>query len=103
MAGEERPVFGPAVPAPRDKQREINRLAKITLIAALAALVCAGSARADSVDGKPTHADDRHVPASVRGSPSILFEEVGALGPVDSCASGGGYGRADSCGAEGRF
>jgi hypothetical protein len=77
--------------------------AKITLIAALAVFVCAAPARADSVDGNPTHPDDRHVPASVRGSPSILFEEVGALGPVDSCASGGGYGRADSCGAEGRF
>ena len=103
MAGEGRPVFGPAVPAARDKQREINMLAKITLIAALAVLVCAASARADSVDGKPTHADDRHVPASVRGSPSILFEDVGALGPVDACASGAGYGRTDSCGAEGRF
>ena len=103
MAGAGRPVFGPAVPAPRDRQREMNMLAKITLIAALAVLVCTASARADSVDGKPTHPDDRHVPASVRGSPSIIFEDVGALGPVDSCASGGGYGRTDSCGATGKF
>ena len=78
-------------------------LAKITLITALAILVCAASARADSVDGKPTNPDDRHVPASVRGSSSIIFEDVGALGPVDSCASGGGYGLADSCSTQGRF
>jgi hypothetical protein len=103
MAGEGRPVFGPAVPAPGDKQREVNMLARIALVAAITVLACAASARADSIDGKPTHPDNRHVPASVRGSPSILFEDVGALGPVDSCARGGGYGRADSCGAESRF
>jgi hypothetical protein len=74
-------------------------LAKIALAAAMAALVCAASAQADSIDGKPTPGADRHVPASVRGSPSILFEDVGALGPVDSCMSDGG----GSCGAQGRF
>ena len=73
-------------------------LAKITLAAAMAVLVCAASAQADSIDGKPTLGADRHVPASVRGSPSILFEDVGALGPVDTCMSDG-----RSCGAEGRF
>ena len=76
-------------------------LAKITLVAAITVLVCTAPARADSVDGKPTHPDDRHIPASVRGSPSILFEDFGGSGPVDSCASGGGYGRTDSCGAGG--
>jgi len=75
-------------------------LAKITLAAAMAVLICAASAQADSVDGKPTLGADRHVPASVRGSPSILFEDVGALGPLDSCMSGDGTG---SCGAAGRF
>ena len=75
-------------------------LAKITLVAAIAVLICAASAQADSVDGKPTLGADRHVPASVRGSPSILFEDVGALGPLDSCMSGDGTG---SCGAAGRF
>jgi hypothetical protein len=103
MAGEGRPVFGPAVPAPRDKQRKIDMFAKITLVAAITVLACVASARADGIDGKPTHPDDRHVPASVRGSPSIIFEDVGALGLVDSCVSGNGYGGADSCGAEGKF
>jgi hypothetical protein len=98
---EERPVFGPAVPALRGKQREMNMLAKVTLIAAMAIPVCTASARADTVDGKPTHDADRHVPASVRGSPSILLEDIGALGPLDSCASGDG--RANSCVAQGRF
>ena len=78
-------------------------LAKITLVAAMAVLVCVGSAQADSVDGNPTHPADRHVPASVRGSPAILFEDVGALGPLDSCMSDDAYGRTGSCGAEGRF
>ena len=78
-------------------------LAKITFVAAITVLACVASARADSVDGKPTHPDDRHVSASVRGSPSILFEDVGALGPRDSCASNGGSGLTDSCGAEGKF
>ena len=75
-------------------------LAKITLVAAIAVLAFAAPAQADSVDGKPTLGADRHVPASVRGSPSILFEDVGALGPLDSCMSGDGTG---SCGAAGRF
>jgi hypothetical protein len=78
----------------------MNMLAKVTLAAAIAVLVCAASAQADSIDGKPTPGVDRHVPASVRGSPSILFEDVGALGPLDSCMSGDGTG---SCGAHGRF
>jgi hypothetical protein len=73
-------------------------LAKITLAAAMAVLACISSAQADSIDGKPTLGADRHVPASVRGSPSILFEDIGALGPVDTCMSDG-----RSCGAEGRF
>ena len=75
-------------------------LAKITLAAALAVLVCTASAQADSIDGKPTPGADQHVPASVRGSPSILFEDVGALGALESCMSDGG---SRSCGAEGRF
>jgi hypothetical protein len=74
-------------------------LAKITLAAALTVLLCAASAQADSVDGKPTHPADRRVPASVRGSAAILFED--ARGPLDSCSDdGSGPG---SCGAEGRF
>jgi hypothetical protein len=100
---EERPVFGPAVPALRSKQREMNMLAKVTLIAAMTILVCTASARADTVDGKPTHDADRHVPASVRGSPSILLEDIGARGPLGSCASGENYARTGSCGAEGRL
>jgi hypothetical protein len=75
-------------------------LAKITLVAALAVMICAAPARADSVDGNPTHPDDRHVPSSVRGSPSILFEN--ALGPIDSCSNEGAA-STGSCGAEGRF
>ena len=75
-------------------------LTKITLVAAIGVLICAASAQADSVDGKPTLGSDRYVPASVRGSPSILFEDVGALGPLDSCISGDGSG---ACGAAGRF
>ena len=77
--------------------------AKITLAAAMAVLVCAASAQADSIDGKPTLGADRHVPASVRGSPSILFEDFGALGPLDSCMNDDGSGRAGSCGAHARF
>jgi hypothetical protein len=73
----------------------MNMRAKITLVAAIAVLAFAAPARADSVDGKPMHPDDRYVPASVRGSPSILFEDVGALGPLDC--------RTASCGAQGRF
>jgi hypothetical protein len=72
-------------------------LAKMTLAAVMAVLVCAAPARADSVDGKPTYPTDRHVPASVRGSPSILFEDRGALGPLDACASDDGYGRTGAC------
>jgi hypothetical protein len=72
--------------------------AKITVIAAMAILICAAPARADSVDGNPTHPDDRHVPASVRGSPSILFES--ARGPLDACDSDDSAG---SCGAQGKF
>ncbi len=78
-------------------------LAKVTPIAAMAILVCTASARADSVDGKPTHDAARHVPASARGSPSILLEDIGARGPLGSCASGENYARTGSCGAEGRL
>jgi hypothetical protein len=78
---EERPVFRPAVPALRTRQREMNMLAKVTLIAAMAILVCTASARADSVEGKPTHDG----------------------GPLGSCASGENYARTGSCGAEGRL
>jgi len=73
-------------------------LAKITLIAAVTLFVCVAPVRADSVDGKPTHPDDRHVPASVRGSPSILFEN--ARGPLDSCSDDASTG---ACGTERRF
>jgi hypothetical protein len=73
-------------------------LAKITLIAAVTLFVCVAPLRADSVDGKPTHPDDPHVPASVRGSPAILFEN--ARGPLDSCRDDTSTG---ACGAGGRF
>jgi len=73
-------------------------LAKLILAAAMAVLICAAPARADSVDGNPTHPADRNVPASVRGSPAILFENV--LGPLDACNSDDGSG---SCGAQGKF
>jgi hypothetical protein len=78
----------------------MNVRAKIALVAAMTVLLCAASAQADSVDGRPTHPADRNVPASVRGSAAILFED--ARGPLDSC-SDDGSGRAGACGAEGRF
>jgi hypothetical protein len=70
----------------------------------LAAALALGAvpALADSVDGKPMLRADRQPPASVRGSPSILFEDHGfGLAPLDTCASDDGATR--SCGTEGRF
>ena len=67
---------GRPFPHPAANNGRTSVFARITLITAMATFICAASARADSVDGKPTHPDDRHVPASVRGSPSILFEDI---------------------------
>ena len=94
---------GRPFPHPNTNKRDMNMLAKMTLIAAMAVLICASPARADSVDGNPTHRADRHVPSSVRGSASILFEDLGAAGPLDSCTSEDGKARTDSCGAQGSF
>ena len=94
---------GRPFPHPNTNKREMNMPSKMALIAAMAVLICASPARADSVDGNPTHPADRHVPSSVRGSLSILFEDVGAAGPLDSCTSEVGQARTDSCSARGRF
>jgi hypothetical protein len=68
---------------------------RIVLVAALA-VGLAAPALADSVDGKPTQRTDQHSQASLRGSPSILFEDCGAqawpLGADD------GHVRSATCG-----
>ncbi|HEV3185931.1 MAG TPA: hypothetical protein VGZ49_13685 [Xanthobacteraceae bacterium] len=83
----------------------------VKIIIALAAVLAAGSvstALADSVDGKPLDRGGRQSPASVRGSPSIIFENRGAV-PLGTCASVDGYGAEDGyggtrlCGAGGAF
>ena len=76
---------------------------KITFVAAMAVFLCAASAQADSVDGNPTHPADRRVPSSVRGSSSVLFEDIGPLGSVDSCMSDDGNARTGACGPDGIF
>jgi len=71
---------------------------------ALAVLTfCAVPAFADSIDGKPFERIDRRPRTSVDGVPSILFEDRGGLGPLDTCASGDGYGGGRPCGARGAF
>jgi len=62
---------------------------------------CATPALADSIDGWPLPRIDRQPPASVRGSPSILFEDRGWVGPLDTCVTDDGYGRTRSCSAGG--
>lgn len=78
----------------------------LALIAALA-VGGAATARADSVDGKPTHRTDRYLPAGERGSPAILFEGGGATpqqGPTQAeqnwmdRASNGGHHTGDTNG-----
>jgi hypothetical protein len=70
---------------------------------ATAGLLSVAPAQADSVDGSPMHRTDRHPPASVRGSPSILFEDRGVIGPFSNCVTGDADGRMRSCSAEGVF
>jgi hypothetical protein len=58
------------------------RTTKLALAALLVVTAASGSvstALADSVDGKPTDRSERQPPASLRGSPSILFENRGAV------------------------
>jgi len=71
------------------------------LVAASAglALGSAATALADSVDGKPTDRADRHPPASLRGSPAILFENRGAQSRPHACATDDVTGRSGSCAA----
>jgi hypothetical protein len=72
----------------------------VRIIIALAAVLAAGSvstASADSVDGKPLYGTGRQPPASVRGSPSIIFENRGAA-PLDTCVNVDGYDAEDGYG-----
>jgi hypothetical protein len=70
--------------------------------AAVLAIGLAAPALADSVDGKPTDRTERNPPASLRGSPAILFEDRGALArPLDACATDDG--RIGSCSGSGVF
>ena len=69
------------------------------LALAVAVTLCAAPALADSIDGSPIARTERQPPASVRGSPSILFEDHGVRGPFGTC---GEDGYADTrCGADG--
>jgi hypothetical protein len=85
-------------------------LAKMKVAMALL-LVASAPALADSIDGQPMPRTDRRPPASVRGSPSILFEDRGLIlredsgwaGPLDTCMTDDGYGRTRSCSAGGGF
>jgi hypothetical protein len=73
-------------------------------LATILAVGTAATALADSVDGKPTDGADRHPPASLRGSPAILFEDRGAqFRPLEACATDDAYGGAASCGGGGVF
>jgi hypothetical protein len=78
-----------------------------TMKVALAAVLVVASASvalADSVDGSPLPRSNPNPPASVRGSPSILFEDRGAgLEPLESCMTNDGFGSRRSCGAGGVF
>ena len=70
--------------------------------AALAAVLVVASASvalADGVDGSPLPRSDPNPPASVRGSPSILFEDRGVIGPLGGCMTDDVYNRTISCGA----
>jgi hypothetical protein len=73
------------------------------LALASALILCAAPGFADSIDGKPFERIDRRPRISVDGAPSILFEDRGGLGPLDSCASDDSYGDARLCGARGAF
>ena len=83
----------------------------IRIIIALAAILAAGAistASADAIDGKPLDRGGQQSPASVRGSPSIIFENRGVV-PLGTCASVDGYGAEDGyggtrlCGVGGAF
>jgi hypothetical protein len=73
-------------------------------LAAVLVVASASVALADSVDGSPLHRSDPPPPASVRGSPAILFEDR-AVGrePLESCMTDDGFGSRRSCGAGGVF
>jgi hypothetical protein len=63
-----------------------------------AIMLVAAPALADSVDGSPFPRTDRYPRASVRGSPSIIFEDSRGVGPLDACMTEDGYGRSCSAG-----
>jgi hypothetical protein len=63
-------------------------------------MLVAAPALADSVDGSPFPRTDRYPRASVRGSPSIIFEDRGGVGPLDTCMTDDGYGPTRSCRGE---
>jgi hypothetical protein len=65
--------------------------------------LCAAPVLADSIDGRPMPRTDRQPPESVRGSPSIIFEDRGWVRPFDTCMTDDGYGRTRSCSAGGAF
>jgi hypothetical protein len=74
--------------------------------AALAAVLVVASASvalADSVDGSPLSRSGPNPPASVRGSPSVLFEDRGVIGSRGSCMTDDAYARTISCDPEGVF
>jgi hypothetical protein len=80
-------------------------MSRLTTRAMAAALIffCAVPAFADGIDGKPFERTDRRPRISVDGAPSILFEDRGGLGPLDTCATGDGPGGAQPCSARGAF
>jgi hypothetical protein len=76
-------------------------LLRTTLSLATALTLLTAPAFADSIDGNPIGPTDRQPRASVRGSPSILFEDRGVLGPLGTCKSDDGYADTRSCGPDG--
>jgi hypothetical protein len=72
---------------------------RTALAFALVLALCATPAVADAIDGRPMPRTDRQPPESVRGSPSIIFEDRGWAGPLATCMADDGYGR--SCNAGG--
>jgi hypothetical protein len=78
----------------------------VNMKAALAAVFVVASASvalADSVDGSPLSRSRPNPPTSVRGSPSILFEDRGVIGPLGSCMTDDAYSPTTSCRAGGVF
>jgi len=76
---------------------------RLALAVSAALVLCVAPARGDSVDGSPIRRIDRQPPASVRGSPAILFEDRGGRGPLDGCPLDGADTGPPSCSAGGGF